>query len=112
MFLRAKTVRTSKVKKEVCAVITPEIQAIIDRWGTKPQNQNNYIFPYIKGNETPMEKKLAIQYLTKHCNKRIKSIGKASGINGISTYTARHSFATILKRSVANIAYIFVSLRG
>ena len=109
-FLRAKTVRTSKVKKEVCAVITPEMQAIIDKWGTKPQNMNSYIFPYLKGDETPMEKKLTIQYLTKHCNKRIKKIGKAVGIEGISTYTARHSFATVLKRLGANIAYISESL--
>ena len=109
-FLRAKTVRTSKVKREVCAVITPEMQVIIDKWGTKPQSQNNYIFPYLKGNETPMEKKLSIQYLTKHCNKRLKKIGKAIGIDGISTYTARHSYATVLKHSGANIAYISESL--
>ena len=109
-FLRTKTIRTSKVKKEVCAVITSEMQAIINKWGTKPQHQNNYIFPYLKGNETPMGKKLAIQYLTKHCNKRMKKIGKAIGIEGISTYTARHSYATVLKRSGANIAYISESL--
>ena len=37
-------------------------------------------------------------------------IGKALGIDHISTYTARHSFATVLKRSGANIAYISESL--
>jgi site-specific recombinase XerD len=57
-----------------------------------------------------MEKKLTVQYLTKHCNKRLKRIGEAVGIEGISTYTARHSFATVLKRSGANIAYISESL--
>ena len=30
--------------------------------------------------------------------------------SGISTYTARHSFASVLKRSGANIAYISESL--
>ena len=39
-----------------------------------------------------------------------KSIGKALGIERISTYTARHSFATVLKREGANIAYISESL--
>jgi integrase len=86
------------------------MQAIINRWGSKPQNRNSYIFPYLKEDETLMDKKLAIQYLTKHCNKRLKKIGKAIGIDGISTYTARHSFATVLKRSGANIAYISESL--
>ena len=48
--------------------------------------------------------------LTKRINKRMKIIGAALGIEGISTYTARHSFATVLKRSGANIAYISESL--
>jgi integrase len=109
-FIRAKTARTSKVKKEVSAIITTEMQAIIDKWGTKPQNSNNYIFPYITGKETPMEEKNIIRSITKLCNKRLKRIGKAVGIDGISTYTARHSFATVLKRSGANISYISESL--
>jgi integrase len=37
-------------------------------------------------------------------------IAEALGIDHISTYTARHSFATVLKRSGANIAYISESL--
>ena len=40
----------------------------------------------------------------------MEEIGKALGIDHISTYTARHSFATVLKRSGANIAYISESL--
>jgi len=90
-FLRAKTSRTSKVKKEVCAIVTPEIQVIIDRWGTKPTMPNNYIFPYLTGKETPMEEKTVIRNVTRLCNKRLKKIGKAVGIEGISTYVARHT---------------------
>lgn len=109
-FLRGKTVRTSKVKKEVYALVTPEMQAIIDRWGNKEKNPESYIFPYIKGSETPLEEKNIIKSITKYCNKRMKVIGTALGIEGISTYTARHSYATVLKRSGANIAYISESL--
>ena len=43
-------------------------------------------------------------------NQHIKTIGIALGIEGISTYTTRHSFASVLKRSGANIAYISESL--
>jgi integrase len=109
-FLRAKTVRTSKVKKEVNAIITPEMQAIIDRWGNKDRKPDSYIFAYLSGNETPLEQKDKIKSIVKLCNKRLKKIGVALGIEGISTYTARHSFATVLKRSGANIAYISESL--
>jgi len=37
-------------------------------------------------------------------------IGKNIGVGNISTYTARHSFATVLKRSGSNIAFISESL--
>lgn len=37
-------------------------------------------------------------------------IGKQLGFGKVTTYTARHSFATVLKRSGANIAYISESL--
>ena len=40
----------------------------------------------------------------------MQSISKELGISHISTYTARHSFATVLKRSGTSIAYISESL--
>ena len=40
----------------------------------------------------------------------MRKIGKVLGYGNISTYTARHSFATVLKRSGANIAFISESL--
>ena len=40
----------------------------------------------------------------------MKLIGEALSIGNITTYTARHSFATVLKRGGANIAYISESL--
>ena len=107
---RAKTIRTTKVKKEICATITPEMKAIIDKWGNPEVRQENYIFPYLKGNETPIEKKKMILDVTKRTNKRLKVIGAAVGIDGLTTYTARHSYATVLKRSGANIAFISESL--
>lgn len=40
----------------------------------------------------------------------MNAIGQELGIGAILTYTARHSFATVLKRAGANIAYISESL--
>lgn len=109
-FLRAKTIRTSKVKKEVCAVLTPEMKAIITKWGNKSQKPDDYIFGFLTGKETPFKEKDVIKATTKLCNKRLKKIGAKLGIGKVSTYTARHSYATVLKRSGANIAYISESL--
>ena len=108
-FVRQKTERTSKCRKEIRVIITKELQAIINRWGI-PTKPDNYIFPYLNGKETPLERKTITKELTKRINKRMKLIGEVLTIGKITTYTARHSFATVLKRGGANIAYISESL--
>ena len=107
---RTKTMRTSKNKKKICATLTTEMQAIIDKWGNTDKKPDNFIFPYLTGSETPIQKKMIIHDVIKRTNKRLKVIGAAVGIDGLSTYTARHSYATVLKRSGANIAFISESL--
>ncbi|KAA6313854.1 Tyrosine recombinase XerC, partial [termite gut metagenome] len=109
-FYRSKTLHTSKEKKEIEALITPEMKQIIERWGNPDRSLNNYVFPFLSGNETPVGQKKRIQDITRRINKHMKKIGDSLGILGISTYTARHSFASVLKRSGANIAYISESL--
>lgn len=109
-FYRSKTLHTSREKKEIEALITPEMKRIIDRWGNPDKGSNNYIFPFLDGYNTPIEQKKRTQDVTRRINKRLKMIGDKLGISGISTYTARHSYASVLKRSGANIAYISESL--
>lgn len=108
-FIRQKTEKTTKTRKEIRATITPEMEAIIKRWGNKPQ-LDNYIFPYIDGKEDAEKRKRTTKDLTKRINKRMKLIGAELGIGDITTYAARHSFATVLKRSGANISFISESL--
>ena len=109
-YLREKTKRTSKVKKEIQAVLTPEMKAIIQKWGNPNKELNQFIFPYLNGKESPMEAKVKSHELIRRTNKRLKEIGTVLNIDHLSTYSARHSFATVLKRSGANIAYISESL--
>lgn len=108
-FVRQKTERTTRTRKEIHVIVSEPMQKIIDRRGNVPE-PDNYIFPVLTGNETALEQKRKTQYLTRAINKRMTMIGKALGIDHISTYTARHSFATVLKRSGANIVYISESL--
>ena len=108
-FVRQKTERTTKNRKEIRAVVSSQLQTIIDKWGNKPL-PDNYIFPYMKGHETAIERKAIVRDVVKRINKRMKLIGEELGIGNITTYTARHSYATVLKRSGANISYISESL--
>lgn len=109
-FYRSKTINTTQEKRTICAIITPEMQAIIDKWGNDDKSSDSFIFPYLKANDNLIHQKTVIKDVIRRVNKRMKVIGKAIGIDGISTYTARHSFASVLKRSGANIAYISESL--
>ncbi len=109
-FYRSKTIRTSKKKSKIQVVVTPEMKRIIKKWGNESQTPNDYIFPYLKGGESAQEIKKRVADVTKRINLRMKSISEELELPRISTYTARHSFATVLKRSGANIAYISESL--
>lgn len=109
-FYRQKTIAKSKVKKQIKAVMTPEMITIIDKWGNPKISPDTLIFPVLKGNETAIEERRIIKNFTRLLNTNIQKIGDKIGVGNISTYTARHSFATVLKRSGANIAYISESL--
>ncbi|WP_462376859.1 phage integrase SAM-like domain-containing protein [Rikenella microfusus] len=108
-FVRQKTERTTKVRKEIRVVVTEPMQHIIDRWGS-PQAPDAFIFSVLSGDEDALTRKHKTQYLTRAINLHMGRIGKELGFGSISTYTARHSYATVLKRSGANIAYISESL--
>lgn len=109
-FIRQKTQHTVKKQKEIRAVIIPQMQEIIDRWGNPPR-PDNYIFPVLDHRDKSDEKIfIKKNNFNREINKRMKAVGEALGIPGISTYTARHSYATVLKRSGANIAYISETL--
>lgn len=108
-FVRQKTERTTKTRKEIRVIVVRQMQDIIDRWGNIPA-PDSFLFPILDGGEDAMRRKMKTLYLTRAINKRMKEVGERLGIGNISTYTARHSFATVLKRAGANIAYISESL--
>lgn len=75
--------------------------------------KSGYIFPiYHKARHiTPMQKSNRCKKICKQVNTDLKLIGKELGISGdLTTYVARHSFATILKKSGVNIGIISEAL--
>lgn len=109
VFVRQKTERSNGTVKIIQAPVSALMQEIIDRWGNEP-NSDSYIFPILKGGEDAMQRKMASKYFTQRLISKMNEVGKALEIGNISCLTARHSFATVLKRSGANIASISESL--
>ena len=104
---RAKTSTTNTSNREIRIALKPESKSIIRKWGVNSLNKKAFIFPYLNEEMTPESQRRVYQQLTKTINKYILRIGKKLNIpHHITTYSARHSFATVLKRSGANIAMI------
>ncbi len=106
-FKREKTKRTNKEPKDIVVSLKAETWDIINKWGVKSLVPDSYIFPHYDNKMTPERKLQISQQLIKNINKYMKRIALKVGINkNVTTYYARHSFATILKRSGADIAMI------
>lgn len=106
LFYRMKTINTTRKRKEIRVPILPEMKAIMNRW----PGSGEYLFSGLEEAVTATDRLRIVQNITRLINKKMNDIGDKLGIGGISTYTARHSFATVLKRSGASIAYISESL--
>jgi integrase len=111
-FIRSKTERTSKKNlKPINAHLVEIAKKILEKWGNADRNPDEYVFPILEANCSPEREYSLVRQFTKMVNRYVGRIAKACGIEAkVTTYTARHSCATILKRSGASIAYISEAL--
>jgi len=107
-FVRKKTRNSTKSKSILISVpLSKEMDEIINKYGTSPKLSDNYIFPILINGLTEREELKKVKQETKTVNKYIKRISQSVGIEAnVTSMTARHSFATILKRSGAPTSYI------
>ncbi len=109
-FVRQKT-KEEAVEETLHVILTRSLQDIINRHGQKAVGFDAYIFPILKEEWTEVRKYAEIKQLTKQVNKYIREVAKDVGIEEkISSYSARHSWATILKHSGASVEFIKESL--
>jgi integrase/recombinase XerD len=104
---RAKTERSNKEAKLITVALKAETMEIIKRWGQPSISKESFIFQHLN-NEMNAEKQYAtIKQLIKTINFYMNQIAIKLGIDRkVTTYFARHSFATVLKLSGANISMI------
>lgn len=110
-FERSKTARTKRNIEPIRIPLADEAKTIIKRWGNKRKDGSTYIFPILRNGLSPERERQLIQQFTHLINDHMKAIaGKLEITKNITTYTARHSFATILKRSGASTEFISEAL--
>jgi len=111
-FIRAKTRLTNRAKSTPISIyLLDDLRRIIDKWGNSDKAPRNYIFPVLEEEMTPFREQRVIQQFTKMVNKYLKKIVSELGINKpVTTYFARHSFATVLKKMGTNPLFISEAL--
>ena len=110
-FERLKTLSTNQNPKPIVVSLIPQAQEIIKRWKQKKRSPDDFVFPIIKKSMTEDEKAKVKHQFIKTINKYMKRIGNEIGYDKpLTTYSARHSYATILKRSGAPLSFISEAL--
>ena len=108
---RSKTSLTIQNPKPIVIALLPQSKGIIDRWGVKSESENDYVFPVLKKGLSNLQKQKYKDQFIKTINKYMKLIGQDIGYDKpLTTYAARHSFATVLKRSGTPMEFISESL--
>ena len=110
-FFRAKTIHTSHEPQEIHVPLTGLAQSIIEKYRTKDTNPKAYLFEIFNLNDSDLTKHKKVKAFTSFVNENIKSLALTVGISGdISTYYARHSFATQAIRGNNSIEYVSEAL--
>lgn len=112
-FYRKKTENTKRENVlPIRAHLNRHAHSIINKWGNPSRDPENYIFPILEPRLSTQEIENRIANLTRTTNKYLKRIGEQLGIpTKLTTYTARHSFATKLKNSEkVSLSFIMESL--
>jgi len=110
-FVREKTKGEEADEDKLHVPITKTMQSIIDRYGKKAVGFDSFIFPILEPDWSEQKNYAEIKQLTKQVNKYVRLIASVLGIKeNISSYVARHSWATIAKNSGTSTEFISEAL--
>lgn len=108
-YFRAKTFGKSVEKTPITVYLNDFSKSVIEKYGST--NKNGYVFTIIQLKEDSTEQYKKVKNFTRLVNDYIKRIAKRCDLpNDISTYWARHSFASNSIRKGASMEFISEAL--
>ena len=102
-----------KTGKEINCRLMPIAEEIINKYSSPFYDDADYIFPIFDKavHITDLQRHNRIHKVTVKVNRELSKLAKLAKIDThLTTYVARHTYATVLKRSGVNIAIISESL--
>ena len=107
-FLRHKTRDRNESASEVIFPVTPELKAILDKYGNEPK-LGRRVFPIMSDEITPEQEVWVIQRYNRYIREHMKKVADMLGMEQKPSPTwARHSFATNLNNSGV-VPYKYIS---
>jgi integrase len=112
IFYRAKTLNTSrKSLSPVIVYLTEYSRSIIEKYSNNTSKPKDLIFNIVSNEMSKEQQQTAYKNFTRFINQNFKKLAIDSGISeNISTYWARHSFATSAIRKGASIEFVSEAL--
>lgn len=111
-FKRAKTQRTNKSQAPSNVFLTDFTKTVVEKYGNPNKDPDEYVFGIIDPNDTAIDIQRKVSNFVRYVNQHIKLLATANGIEeNISTYWARHSFATNAIRQGASMEFVSEALR-
>jgi integrase len=110
-FNRAKTKTTNKKQAPVTIFLNDFTREVLKKYGNPNKSPNSFIFTIIDVEDNPEKKHTKLKNFTRFVNQHIEKFAKSIGIDvGISTYWARHTFATNAIRNGASLEFVSEAL--
>ena len=109
-FIRSKT-RNGPGAKMIRAAITGRMREIMEAIGNPfDGNPDTFIFRCADGSSDDFHRTMHVRKVVSRCNRALARIASELGIPKFTTYSARHSFASMLNWRGVDISYISESL--
>jgi site-specific recombinase XerD len=102
----------TKTKKQIIIPLQEESMRIISNYSAKTVKKSDYIFPILSTfHKSEKQVNNRLHKILAKVNKILKNVGEELGLPiKLTTYVARHSFATVLKRAGVSTSIISESL--
>ena len=102
-----------KTQKLLSFQLVPNAMRIIEKYSKANHAQEDYIFPILDRSEHKTAQQIfnRTHKVLRKVNRELKTLGEQIGLKmPLTTYVARHTYATVLKRSGVSVALISESL--
>lgn len=112
VFYRAKTIKTAKADlKPVVVYLNEYAKSIIDKYRSANRNPKELLFTIVSDSNSQTINYNLIKNFTKFINQNLKKLLLDEGVElSITTYSARHSFATQAIRNGASMEFVSEAL--